>query len=153
MAFFPEFLQKIFFILVVKDKNFEKSIKNWCHDGSYPMTRNKISCVAQLSSFNFCCDLRDIWPLTPRIITNSGKSRFSGLLSGEGKIRYIESRLYLGTSSINHLNQKQSNNFTKLKKSFINCCIQKISTLFYKGKIKHISIINPDASKYQDQFI
>ena len=43
----------------------------------------------------FSDNLRDIWPLTPKIIANSGKTRNSGLLSGDGKVHYIESRLYI----------------------------------------------------------
>ncbi len=52
----------------------------------------------------FSVNLRDIWPLTPKIIANSGKTRYSGLLLGDGKVHYIESRLYL--------NRQRQNVFT-----------------------------------------
>ena len=98
---------------------------------SYSITRNTVSCVAQ-PFFTFS---RDIWPLTQKIIANSGKSRFSGFLLGDGKIRYFESRsgrpnqdfLVRPNRTRTELVSNKGGTFTKVKQFFVGFSIHTLN--------------------------
>ena len=77
---FSQFLQNdFFFVLVVKDKNFESDVMiahtRW-HATWFLASRNLFSIFLS----------EGYLPLTPKINANSGKPRFSRFLLGDGKI-------------------------------------------------------------------